>query len=483
MLAELFLDGQPLFDYSRLLAYRLGSSQAPLAALDKVHHSVRGMVAHMVQRDPAARHTVQQYLQVSLLHAAQVPLGLCDTGVGPGWQLCFRTHAACRPRLTVSSLQPHLLLLLLPLLLQEASSAALPGYLATSIHPFFAAALHLDTDARVALVSQGYAQLKAQLLGGEPAAGGSPEGVASLAPRLEERQVEGQQPGGPTAAAGDAAAGDVGGSSSGSRPPLEQTVAGLLSEAQASLKQLEGRSSSSSRGGTPHLTPRDRSTSSSQAEQGSGQQQQQQATPQVQDGAAAGSHPALSSGSGSGSTPPVPQTSPPPPVADQHHALQPQAQQPQQQHEGMVLVAVLLCTLLRGSRLQEHKARVVSLLCDSAAFCDDETRLQRVLPYLVAATAEPLAAVKCVALRAIARVLAQVREGVCVSIGGANSGLMRWLIDFCMWQQRPIIAGGVSASTGAGGRGASQRSQGVQRVPAALPLAAALGGRVGGASE
>ena len=75
----------------------------------------------------------------------------------------------------------------------------------------------------------------------------------------------------------------------------------------------------------------------------------------------------------------------------------------------MVLVAVLLCTLLRGSRLQEHKARVVGLLCDSAAHCDDETRLQRVLPYLVAATAEPLAAVKCVALRAIARVLAQVR--------------------------------------------------------------------------
>ena len=75
----------------------------------------------------------------------------------------------------------------------------------------------------------------------------------------------------------------------------------------------------------------------------------------------------------------------------------------------MVLVAVLLCTLLRGCRLQEHKARVVGLLCDAAAYCDDETRLQRVLPYLVAATAEPLAAVKCVALRAIARVLAQVR--------------------------------------------------------------------------
>ena len=66
VLAELFLDGQPLFDYSRLLAYRLGGAAAAgtLAALDKVHPSVRGMVAHMVQRDPAKRHSVQQYLQV-----------------------------------------------------------------------------------------------------------------------------------------------------------------------------------------------------------------------------------------------------------------------------------------------------------------------------------------------------------------------------------------------------------------------------------
>ena len=319
-----------------------------------------------------------------------------DTEAGARRQLLCCTHCVCW--LCILSLRiclicSALLLLLVP---QEASSAALPGYLATSIHPFFAAALHLDTDARVALVSQGYPQLKAQLLGGEP------EGVASLALGLEQPLVEVQHPEG-AAATGDAAAGD-----GGSRPPLQQAVAGLLSEAQASLKQLEGRSHS--RGGTPHLTPRDRSTSSSQAEPGSGQQQQ--TAPQGQDGGAPGPQAALSGGS-NGSPPPVPQTLTPPAAADQHQGLQPQAQQqPPQQHEGMVLVAVLLCTLLRGSRLQEHKAQVVSLLCDSAAFCDDETRLQRVLPYLVAATAEPLAAVKCVALRAIARVLAQVREGV-----------------------------------------------------------------------
>ena len=50
VLAELFLDGQPLFDYSRLLGYRAaGAAAAPPPALEKLHPSVRGMVAHMVQ--------------------------------------------------------------------------------------------------------------------------------------------------------------------------------------------------------------------------------------------------------------------------------------------------------------------------------------------------------------------------------------------------------------------------------------------------
>lgn len=55
---------------------------------------------------------------------------------------------------------------------------------------------------------------------------------------------------------------------------------------------------------------------------------------------------------------------------------------------------------------------MVSLLCDAARHCDDDTRLQRVVPYLIAATSEPLAAVKSRALRGLAAVLAQVgREG------------------------------------------------------------------------
>ena len=188
-------------------------------------------------------------------------------------------------------------------------------------------------------------------------------------------------------------------------PPPQQAVAGLLSEAQASLKELEGRSGGSrgsSRGSTPMQMPRSGSGGSSHAEQ-------QQA--------AAASHGAPAAVQAASSVEPPAQQG----EAQVEAAAMAAVQQPPPQHEGMVLVAVLLCTLLRGSRLQEHKARVVSLLCDSAAYCDNETRLQRLLPYLVAATAEPLSAVKCVALRAIARVLAQVRcRGRCGCDGGGK---------------------------------------------------------------
>ena len=49
----------------------------------------------------------------------------------------------------------------------------------------------------------------------------------------------------------------------------------------------------------------------------------------------------------------------------------------------MILVAVLLCTLLRGVRMQESKIAAITLLMQAAMHCDDDTRLQRIVPYLL----------------------------------------------------------------------------------------------------
>ena len=47
------------------------------------------------------------------------------------------------------------------------------------------------------------------------------------------------------------------------------------------------------------------------------------------------------------------------------------------------MIAVLLCSLLRGARLQESRIQAMGLLTEIAAGCDDDTRLQRIVPYLM----------------------------------------------------------------------------------------------------
>lgn len=56
--------------------------------------------------------------------------------------------------------------------------------------------------------------------------------------------------------------------------------------------------------------------------------------------------------------------------------------------DSMILVAVLLCTLLRGVRMQENKIAAITLLTHAAKYCDDDTRLQRIVPYLLVSLLE-----------------------------------------------------------------------------------------------
>ena len=60
---------------------------------------------------------------------------------------------------------------------------------------------------------------------------------------------------------------------------------------------------------------------------------------------------------------------------------------PRDMGDSMILVAVLLCTLLRGVRMQESKIAAITLLTQAAMRCDDDTRLQRIVPYLLVSSA------------------------------------------------------------------------------------------------
>lgn len=73
----------------------------------------------------------------------------------------------------------------------------------------------------------------------------------------------------------------------------------------------------------------------------------------------------------------------------------------------MILVAVLLCTLLRGVRMQESKIAAITLLTQAAMHCDDDTRLQRIVPYLLVCAA-PVNASCCAHFDDVKRLLSVV---------------------------------------------------------------------------
>ncbi|KAJ8354332.1 hypothetical protein SKAU_G00218990 [Synaphobranchus kaupii] len=63
VIAELFTEGNPLFDLSQLLAYRKGHFQTEQVLMKIEDQSIRELVAQMVQRQPEKRLTAEEYLK------------------------------------------------------------------------------------------------------------------------------------------------------------------------------------------------------------------------------------------------------------------------------------------------------------------------------------------------------------------------------------------------------------------------------------
>lgn len=78
--------------------------------------------------------------------------------------------------------------------------------------------------------------------------------------------------------------------------------------------------------------------------------------------------------------------------------------------EGMVLITSLLCSCIRNVKLPHLRRRAILFLKFSALYIDDENRLQRVLPYVIAMLSDPAAIVRCAALETICDILPLVRD-------------------------------------------------------------------------
>lgn len=78
--------------------------------------------------------------------------------------------------------------------------------------------------------------------------------------------------------------------------------------------------------------------------------------------------------------------------------------------EGMVLIASLLCSCIRNVKLSHLRRCALVLLKSCSLYIDDEDRLQRVLPYVVAMLSDPAAIVRSAAVATLCAILPLVRD-------------------------------------------------------------------------
>lgn len=78
--------------------------------------------------------------------------------------------------------------------------------------------------------------------------------------------------------------------------------------------------------------------------------------------------------------------------------------------EGMVLIASLLCSCIRNVKMPQLRRSAVLLLKSCSLYIDDEDRLQRVLPYVIAMLSDSSAIVRSAALETLCDILPLVRD-------------------------------------------------------------------------
>ncbi|KAK4765561.1 hypothetical protein SAY86_026651 [Trapa natans] len=78
--------------------------------------------------------------------------------------------------------------------------------------------------------------------------------------------------------------------------------------------------------------------------------------------------------------------------------------------EGMVLIASLLCSCIRNVKLPHLRRCALVLLRSCSHYIDDEDRLQRILPYVIAMLSDPAAIVRSAAVETLCDILSLVRD-------------------------------------------------------------------------
>ncbi|CAM0943441.1 unnamed protein product [Alopecurus aequalis] len=333
VLAELFLEGQPLFELSQLLAYRRGQYD-PMHTLEKIQDAgIQDMVLHMIQLDPKERLSCKSYLQ-------------------------------------------------------KYETVIFPTYFSRFLHKFFSDIVPLGSDARVEKTQENFERIHDMMISGLTS-----EQIQSSG----EKGIGGQATNSPRESAKSASL-------------VKRNTSGdhrqIVGDLNLLLKEVEQRNN---HGGTKVIQSTDSYSASNVSGANGPLQQVNQTQSQTASVLAAQNNdvshvhkisksnlPALVSGYDAQSD-----------TYSFDIFKQPHSKV---SCEGMVLLASLICSSIRSVKKPELRRAGLILLKISSTYIDDDSRLQLVIPYVIAMLSDPAAIVRCAALETLSDVLCLVQE-------------------------------------------------------------------------
>ncbi|CAM6126892.1 unnamed protein product [Calypogeia fissa] len=343
VIAELFLEGHELFDLSQLLAYRKGQYD-PRPALQKIpDERIQDMILHMIQLDPPARWSPDEYLQT--------------------W-----------------------------------APTVFPSYFSPLLHKFFSSLVPLDTDTRVARTQYAFAEIRKQMLAEVPS-----KGPLRSISKGRDRSVL-QDIGNAEGSEGDGgAAFDV--SHLSGHGDVSSRFAATKYKAGGTLHRVKAAGVAMAHKQNPFKTPGEEMfnykmepaeirferayTKGGTAESHGLNNLRRQKENSLPSCDREGLDVAMA-------------------VGGVKNAAASLDQQPK--CEGMILIAALLCACVRNVRLPQARRGAIQLLHEAAKYCDNDARLQHILPYVVALLSDPAAIVRCAALQNMCNLLSMVEN-------------------------------------------------------------------------
>ncbi|KAL2654025.1 hypothetical protein R1flu_022153 [Riccia fluitans] len=328
VIAELFLEGQTLFDLSQLLAYRKGQYD-PGPSLDKIpDEKIKTIVQHMLQLSPEARATPDEYLQ--------------------SW-----------------------------------APTVFPTYFTPLLHKFFSCLVPLDADTRVAATQKAFPEIRKQMIADTIYAGrDSSEGQLTVEDQSVVQNVRNVVADEVEAVAdGNALIGL--GSKVTKVSPTKYIVDGVLHRVKAAAVAMSQKRNP--------MMEHDEEILNNKWESNEVLSGDSSGEVNVLNPEGASRKKGMSVSSEQDST------------KGEATVLQ------QAKCEGMVLIASLLCACVRNVRLPQYRRGAIQLLHEASRYCDDDARLQHILPYVVALLADKTAIVRCAALQTLCYVLSMVQ--------------------------------------------------------------------------